>query len=137
MAFPPINYCLICEEVRLERRNLVSLLGFYGIAPDVEILIRDFTQPVPRLTFLFVGGQGDGRFKTSMQILDEAGHSLVATPETEVLVQPLPKRTNLALGIAGFSFPSPGTYALQLLVEGRRHYETQFKVLRGNPDDFD
>jgi hypothetical protein len=137
MAFPTIRHCLVCEDIRFERRNLVALLGFYGITPDVEILVKDFALPVPHLYFLFIGGQGEGRFKISLQLLNGEGKSLVTTPESEVVVQPQPKRTNLALGLAGFAFPSPGAYTLRLFVAGEsRPYESQFQVLQGSPEDF-
>ena len=136
MAFPPIHYCLICEEIRQEQRNLVTLLGFYGVAPEVEILVRDFAQPVTRLAFLFVGGHGEGTFKISMQLSNEGGENVLTTPEAAFLMQATPRRTNIAFGLMGFRLPSPGSYTLQLLVEGQPYYRTRFEVMQGRPEDF-
>jgi hypothetical protein len=48
-----INHCLICNAARQEARNKVSLLGFFGITPNVEVRLESFDLPVTELTFVF------------------------------------------------------------------------------------
>src|SRR5262249_2132900 len=73
VPFPPIRWCVMAEDVRVEEnRRQVSLIGFYGVTPHVDIPIRDFAQPLERLAFyLWTQGEGDGRRHTlTFQVLD-------------------------------------------------------------------
>ncbi len=51
MPFPNIDYCLVCEVARAEVGNKLMILGFYGLAPNVDIFVDDFTAPL-NLTFV-------------------------------------------------------------------------------------
>lgn len=137
MAFPQIDYCLVCEEIRLERLRLVTLLGFYGVTPKVEILVSDFNKPVERLVFVFLGDRGKGCFRVSMQISDEDGKLIITQlPPTEVVIGDPERRFNLGLGVIGLKFPHPSRYNLTLLVDSEIHYKTSFEVRQGRPEDF-
>lgn len=141
MAFPKIIHCLVCEEVRLERRGLSSLLGFYGVAPNVEILVRSFDIPVQlqRLSFLLIGGPGEGRFRLSFQILDDAGIVIVAPsePVEREFKNIRGKNQNYGIGIGGLTFPRAGTYYFKVLVDDKVEFETTFAVKQGDPEDFE
>jgi hypothetical protein len=39
MPFPNSEFCIICEGIRPEIGGKVTILGFYGVAPHVEILV--------------------------------------------------------------------------------------------------
>ena len=57
MAFPKIRHCLVCEGVREEINRKRSVLGFYGVTPDVEIMLEDFARPMGHLVFFSSGVQ--------------------------------------------------------------------------------
>src|SRR5258705_13201083 len=114
MPFPSIHSCLICEEVREETRRLSSLLGFYGILPHVEILIRDFKFPA-RVSLLFLGGQGEGQYQVKVRVLDSDGKSELESPPGTMVVEPN-KRSNIALQfLPGIIVPGQGIYTVQLI----------------------
>ena len=46
MPFPNFSYCIICETIRPEMGGKLSILGFYGIAPSVEVVVVNPTLPV-------------------------------------------------------------------------------------------
>ncbi len=136
MGFPPINHCLVCENIRAEQRGLVSVLGFYGVAPDVELLVRDFGSPLG-LSFLLLGAVGgQGNFKVSLRLSDESGNTVMATPELDIQVADPSKHANFGMQIAAFKLPSPGKYNLELIVDGQSHYRTSFRAKQGGPGDF-
>jgi len=137
MPFPEIRHCLICEDVRLERRRLGSLLGFYGTTPDVEILVQDFSLLVERLAFLFMGQRGDGQYRVSVHILYGPEEAIVRSPERRVTIPDAARRYNLAVRLDNVRFPHPGLCTLVLLVDGQAHYQTTFEVRKGEPADFD
>lgn len=129
---------MVCDDLRLEVAKKTSILGFLGIAPDIEILLQDFSQPLQRLSFLLLAGPGEGKFRVSVQLLDQDGRSIAPQPEEpfEMPLIPAGKRSMFGFGFARVKFPRPGTYRLVLLVDGESHYETTFAVAQGKPEDF-
>jgi hypothetical protein len=41
MLFPNFEFCVICEGVRQEIGGKLTILGFYGMAPNVDVSIRN------------------------------------------------------------------------------------------------
>ncbi len=139
MPLPPIQSCLVCEDIRLERRKLTTLLGFYGVLPDLEILVKDFSKQIEKLVFFMTtsrGEKGEGRFQAAIEIVDEKGTVVVRTPNREVTIADCSKRTNIALGVVGLRFPHPGKYNFRYLVDDKIHYETTLLAGEGKPEDF-
>jgi hypothetical protein len=134
--FPEFQHCLICEGVRLERFRKVTVLGLYGLAPDVEILVKDFGQPFEKLSFLLLGGLASGKFKSSFQILDESGSAIVSSPESELTFEETTRRQNLVLAVGNLLFPREGTYLFRVFFNGRLAFERAFRVLKGQDADF-
>jgi hypothetical protein len=140
MVLPKVVYCIICEEVRPERNNLSSILGFYGVTPHVDVLIKDLSKPLPRMNFLVsLAGGESGKYEMGFHIVDPNGEIVVDAPGTTISFDK-PKRRrsryNLAMGIAMLKLPRVGTYTFKLFVNGMEHYGTTFEVLQGQPDEF-
>lgn len=137
MPFPQIHSCLMCEDAREERYRKATILGLYGIAPNVEIIIKDMTKPIAPLTFVLLGGPGGGSFRARVEIRLEGGEHSVQTPPTEL---PLPesgaRNTNLIFRFENILFPSEGTYRFILEVDGEPQYQTTFRVRPGRPEEF-
>lgn len=64
MPIAPIKACIVCEQARPEALGKYSLLGYFGLAPNVVVNIGDFTKPVT-LCFVFVGGQATDMFNSA------------------------------------------------------------------------
>ena len=62
MPFPQVRQCLLCEEVRSELGNKISILGFFGILPDVQIGFP-IGLGVAKVVFLLVCGGGAVSFQ--------------------------------------------------------------------------
>lgn len=135
MPFPSIHTCIICEEVREEKRKLLSLLGLYGTTPDVEILVRDFSVPV-RLSFIFLGRNAEGRFKVAPQVIDPDGGIVLDSPGVEMSIPEPALHYQFGIGGASVRLPRAGRYTLVLRVDDQTHYQTTFDVRQGKPEDF-
>jgi hypothetical protein len=136
VVFPQLDACVVCEDAREEKRRLLTLTGVYGIAPNVEILVRDFAKPITQLAFVLFGGPGQGQFKVSFRLLDPSGNALVTSPEVDAQLLPGKTSTNLVFGLGNVVLPGPGTYTFQLLVNGNDQYRKTFQVSKGQPADF-
>ena len=137
MGFPKIHHCLVCEDLREERNRKISILGFYGVTPDVEILINEIIKPIPRIAFLLLGEKGEGEFEASVQLLSPDGKPLVMAKFGKLEILDLTRRYSVGMGFQQVVFPQAGTYTLKLLVDGNDHYETTFSVCEGVSSDFD
>jgi hypothetical protein len=134
MPFPAIRHCLICEGTRPEPFGKLSILGFYGVAPDVEIAIKDLRQPL-QLGFVFVGSPGTvGQYPIRFEIADEAGQVVVSPPAVQAAVEQA-KRMNLNVQLLAV-LPRTGRYGVRLFVSDALHYETTFEVRLGRDEDF-
>ncbi|MCS6292619.1 MAG: hypothetical protein H8J66_06045 [Nitrospira sp.] len=139
MAFPEIQHCLICEDVRLERGGLGTLIGFYGIAPDVEILVRNLNAPIERLCFLLTAkAGGTGKHTISAQILGEDEKEIAAFKglHWKANEQKPNARHSFALAVGAPRFTKPGTYTFRLFADDTLTFETTFVVRQGEEADF-
>ena len=41
MPFPNFDYCLLCDGVRFEVGNKFTILGFYGLTPNIEVFVSN------------------------------------------------------------------------------------------------
>jgi hypothetical protein len=136
MPFPKIRHCLVCEDLRLEKGNKATILGFYGVAPNVGIKILDLKLPLQSIMFMFIGGEGEGQFKVALRILNEKGVEAKQLPELDFNIEPPSARTStIAFGLRNFTFDTLGTYTVQLSVDGKVHYETTLEIEQAKPED--
>lgn len=137
MPFAQIQHCIICEDVRIERKGLGSILGFYGIAPEVEILVGDFNKPIQRLCFFLVAKGGTpGKYKLDARVCDESGTEVITFNDIMRDDQDRKERQYFALGVIGPKFPHPGLYTFKLNADGAPHFGTTFSLKQGTPADF-
>jgi|SRR6185437_2107238 len=130
MAFPKINHCIVCDDVRLEPGGKASILGFYGIVPDVELGIADFTKPVPKLCFMFIGGQSSG---TSHVEFSASGAALEAesSVNADIPIEQGSKRAVFVFAISPVKFRAPGECRVTLRADGEIRYNQVFAVVQG------
>jgi hypothetical protein len=130
MPFPNIDYCIVCEGVREEARGKLTILGFYGLAPHVEILVGDMSQP---LSVFFVMGFGsvDQQYNSIVQVVTPTRAVLLQTPAT---IRPSTGRAIVAVGHLA-RFPTAGRYAVRVLVGGETKLDTSFAVRPARPEE--
>ena len=136
MPFPKVKHCIICEAVRIEARHLSTILGFYGITPDVNILVHNFSLPAGPFVVLLVAGQGEGDYKAVYKIMSSKGDTVLTSREASFHFEPTEGSTNLVIEIPGVKFNGPDRYTFQLLVDGTPHYEATFRASEGKPEKF-
>jgi len=135
MPFPKIHNCIICDDLRQEAFRKASILGFYGLTPYVQILIKDLGQPIARLTFLFLGDKGgEGTFQLSLRILTAEGSEFLKSPPVPMS---LGRGTaNIAWNLQTVQFPKVGRYTISLLENDTERYQSTFEILQGREEDF-
>lgn len=138
MPFPKVNYCLICEDIRQEVHRKCTLLGFYGVAPTVEILVGDFNLPIAQLCFVLLTEPGETGGRLSFTVESPTGEIVITSGEggMELVPQAAGKRLQLALSLVNISFKQPGRFTLNVAIDGKNHYSTYFEVRKGTPEEF-
>ena len=138
MAFPKIDACIVCEDLRQEKARKTTILGFFGLIPYVEISIRDFNQPLERLAFLLMGGPGEGTFSVALDLLDPSGKQILPLPLPTVQIPYVKseKRSQFGFAIAPLKLTTSGEYKLRILVDGKPHYEAPFVARQGKEEEF-
>ncbi len=82
MPLPDLKHCLICEDIRLERRNLNSFMGVFGAVPHVSIRIKNFKIPAI-FSFVFMGGPAQGKFVIEAELYTPDGTRIEAEVQPE------------------------------------------------------
>ena len=117
-----LHYTLLCEDVRLEVNHKLSLMGvFYGIQ------VPQF--PVTLLKMVVLNHwSGDGQFLSEVRILtpDRAQPVAVSPPSPfEVPAQGFADNVTI---FANITFPMPGDYYLQTLINSNLFAEQVISV---------
>jgi hypothetical protein len=134
MAFPEINYCLICEEIRSERGNKLTILGYYGISPDVNILVKELGKEI-RVLFLVGISKGSGEYTVIPRILNPDDTRHIGELSAVIHLD-----ENAPMTAFGFGLPlipkQEGTYLFQLVIKGKEVYRAPFNVRKGEASEF-
>lgn len=136
MPFPEIHSCVISDDLRPELSGKASIIGFYGIAPNVDIILKDLFQPLAMLTISLLAGRGLGTFKLSMNIADEDGRQLFNVSDYEVNITDQRKKNSWTFQFSNFKFNRAGRHALTVRYDNNVVFSTTFEVRQGTPEDF-
>lgn len=133
MPLPQIKHCLICEDIRLELRNLVSLMGVYGATPYAGIEVGNLKLHVS-FCLVFVGDPVDGKFVIKLEFRSPDGTRVEAT------TFPLQNEQTFSQdSVATFAFrvnalfPHPDTYTLVVSADGDEFFKDTFRISQGQP----
>jgi hypothetical protein len=130
-TFPKIDVCLICEAIRPELGSKATLMGFFGIAPDVNIVIPSLPAQIT-LAFLMMCGTGDGSKhdgKIAVLAPDGTQIALAAIPLLQIPpASPANSRGAIVASFPSLPIASGGKYTLKLSVDDRPFYSTSFRV---------
>lgn len=129
MSFPAFDFCIICDGIRPEVGGKATILGFYGVAPNVEVIVSNPALPV---TLAFVAGFPP---VTDAQAIYESS-TIVTRPNQAVVLQTPPQRLNVsAVGrgfvAAGFVIPPPhifGLHSIRIVVNRETKLDTVFRL---------
>jgi hypothetical protein len=137
MSFPEFDYCVVCEGIRPELACKVTLNGFYGLAPNVRILVANLAQP---LSLAFAVGFAEA----SAQQANEAhqGSFKIIAPNGNVVVEtqanPIKMLAGRAVQIAiGFVLPlsGEGTYIFRMMLDANTRRDSQFTIRQATPEE--
>ena len=135
MPFPRVEHCIVCEDARPELAGKSTILGFYGLLPNVQLVVQDLKRPIDRLTFMLIcEGSSAGKFMVRPQLLNAAGQAAVmeAIPkDMEVSLPGSAKRQLLVFTLSPLQFQGTGKYAFSLIVDSKEVYRDYFEVIQG------
>jgi len=104
-------YTILCDDVRIEMGNKISLMGVFQ-----NIMVEKL--PVSLIKFAVVNHlEGEGHYNTEVRILSPDKSRVVVTSQpTEVSLSQDSYTDNVSFFV-NVVFPSPGTYWVQTLSE--------------------
>jgi hypothetical protein len=127
MPFPDFDYCLICDGIRQEIGNKLTINGYYGMAPNVEISIGNPGLPV---VICLVAGLPTGPNATysAETIIDRPnGQTAIQMPNMSIEVS-ADKRGLIAIGAALPPPQSWGLHSIRIVIDGQPKLDTSFVV---------
>jgi hypothetical protein len=117
-----LHYTIFCEDVRLEMNNKLSLMGiFYAIqVPQL---------PVTMLRIVILNHwSGNGQFLSEVRILSpDRTHPVAASPPSPFEIPENGYADNVTI-FANLTFPAPGVYVVQTLINSNLFAEQQLTV---------
>jgi hypothetical protein len=132
VPFPRVTHCIVCEETRAETRGLLAILGFYGIAPAVELIFEDFIRPI-RICFLFLCDPApSAAYRIGLRIVHQSTrHVAFEMADEPMTIDDSLRRNHYSIELHGVRLPERGTYEVMLLADGSLHFQTTFEVRQG------
>ena len=132
MPFPEFNYCLFCDIIRPELGGKFILLGFYGLAPNVNLSVPDINRHAS-LSILAGSPPIDDTITTYNCVV------LITRPDGIGVVQTNPMRLAVSQGKGVFlpvmfSIAPPilsGRYSVRITVNGELKLDTSFSLHTG------
>ena len=117
----------------------MTLAGFYGITPRVNILLKEIGQPIDSLAFVLIMAKTLGKYAISLNISDPEGKSVLTVPSSDLEFKEAPPgEGNLQIvfkwGLPVFA--KTGKHTLRFSVDGSLHYETTFLIGQASPEQF-
>jgi hypothetical protein len=136
MPFNNFDFCIICELVRPEAGGKLTILGFYGLAPHVEVVVGNPSQPVQ---LSFVAGfppvtvpVAAGGYQSMITVSKPNGSLIFQTPPT-----PLQASTSLRGVIASSFVLMPphawGRHTIRVKVNTEQKLEALFNLRTATP----
>jgi hypothetical protein len=129
------KHCIVCEDIRFERRNLNSLMGVYGATPDVGILVKDLKLEVGFL-MVFYGAPATGEFHITAQLLNKAGEKIGSKIQPETFKLTLKEAMGAAVAAFRFNtiFPTAGQYSVALNIGNDEIFRGEFQIVLSRDD---
>jgi hypothetical protein len=114
MSEPELLACLVCDSARSEAGSKTTLLGLYGLLPNVEIRLADPSVPLRELAFVVITGPISGSTSTQHDIsfkLKSTDHETIFdAPVQKISMKGATRGNTFALGVANVKFPKLRMY---------------------------
>jgi len=131
-----MGFCLICDSVREEALNKLTLLGFLGVVsapglvslPTADVRLQDPNLPLGELTFIFIGSASGSSGKTDLayEIFDWSDKLVFGHSQTQEVK--IGERSTFVFNIRLLKFPNTGRYKIRMRVDGRPVYTGEFLI---------
>lgn len=135
MPFPNATYCIVCEGVRPELGGKINILGFFGVAPNVDIGVGNLNQHLSLAVMVGFGPVTDANqvYNHSVAVLNPDGSVLFQTPTAKL--NTVPGKPGVLVA-AGVSIPkTPGLRIVRVVVNGATWSEHQFMIRLATPQE--
>ncbi len=136
MQPPKVSTCLLCEDVRMEKGNKISIMGLYGALPKADLLVQDVKVPIQRLAFVIMMHGGDGEFDLSAKIERPQGRATYEFPAVSRAFSPGAKKGVAVINILGFIAEVVGEFRFRSVRESRKMFDSTFTIQIGEQKDF-
>jgi len=121
MPSAQLIYSIICDDVRLEMGNKLSLMGVFE-----NVFLPVF--PSVLLKFAIVNHwEGVGQFETQVRILNPERREVVASVPSTFVIENLGYADNITF-FTNVGFDRPGQYAVQIFIDGKNVSERRIFV---------
>jgi hypothetical protein len=106
-------YTLLCDDVRVEMGNKISLMGIFQ-----NIMVEQL--PVSLIKFAVINHwQGEGQHQTEVRILSPDKNSLVVTSQPTAIELAAGGFTDNVSFFVNVVFPTAGTYWIQTIADAK------------------
>lgn len=124
-----LEYTILCDDVRLEAGNKISLMGVFQ-----SIMIE--RAPVTLIKFAIVQHwQGAGEYLTEIRVLSaDKTQVLMASQPTPIRIQPDSFADNVSFFVNAV-FPTAGNYWIQTLVDATLYDEFTLNISEVNQNE--
>lgn len=110
---PNLIYAHICEDIRMELGDKVSLMGLFD-----SILAKEFPAIHPRLAVVAAWGGAIGEFKSQILLVAPAESHITDLGSANIRLAN-EKHTHRHIGIHyNWKIPAPGIYEVRILLDG-------------------
>lgn len=127
---PRVLHHIVCDDIRLELGNKVTLVGCYG---NKIFVTPGFPGIMPKLCFFFrignVAHKTSYRLEVTSPKTPSHKSAVVASREGTLTVRDAGEIAQLAVVSSPFRLPSPGKYGGKLKLGERRAYTFAFDVI--------
>jgi len=114
-------YCIVCDDVRLEVGNKLSLMGVFE-----NVFLPSF--PSILLKFAVVNHwEGDGRYETQVKVLNPERREVVASVPSTFAIENQGYADNITF-FTNVAFDRPGPFTVQIFIDGKQVAEKRIFV---------
>lgn len=126
-----VKYCIVCEAARQEIGGKASLLGFFGLTPDVNVLVPQTPIQLPFTFFLVCKGGDNKKHSGRAMVIAPDGKEIGAAALPEVLISASGDPGGvISIAFQSMNLPVPGRYTFKLLIDDNEIYSTSFAITR-------
>lgn len=134
MPFPPFTYCIICEAVRPEMGGKITILGFFGLTPNVDIAVGRLDQPLTVSIIIGFGAVEDAnQYEHTIQVLNPDGTLFFGIPQARINTI---RGRGGALVTGATVIPRvPGPRTVNVTINGEVRLAGQFTIRQATPQE--